>query len=806
MSFFEDLRFGARMLTKDPKFTAVVVLALALGIGANTTVFTLVNAVLFRGLPFERADRIMHIASTRGSGGNNRLGVSYPDFKDWKAQTKTFQDLGAFNLETANLSDRGNVPERYSGGRVTANTFTILGQKPILGRDFLPEEDKPGAAMVVILGHGVWKTRYGKDPGIVGRAIRLNDVPATVIGVMPEGMKFPLNEDLWMPLVPVGPWEKRDAHDLNVFGRLKDGATLASASAEIGRLAKTLEKDYPKTNQGIGALVRTYNDVFNGGQVRLVFLALLGAVGFVLLIVCANVANLLLSRSLARAKEISIRTALGASRWRVVRQLLIESVLVGILGGLVGLVFSMWGVKMFDLAVGDVDKPYWIKFTMDFAVFGYLAAICLTTGLVFGLAPALHMTKVDINRTLKEGTRGSGGSSCVKYLSGTLVVGELALALVLLAGAGLMIRSFQKLYALDPGVNANNVLTMRYMLNDAKYPTPGSRVHFEEQMLTRLAAVAGVDSVAVTSNLPMQGTPNWPFEIEGQPPVDKEKRPAESGIIISPDYFRVLGIDVVRGRSFNSADGLPGKTAVIVNQGFAAKYWPKEDPVGKQIRITRDSAEQPWLTVLGVCPNIKQGDFNKAEAEPVMYVPYRQNAASAVAIMARSKIPPTSLAGSFRKEVQELDSNLPLYRVSTLTDSFAQQRWASRVFGSLFVVFALIALVLSSVGIYAVMSYAVSQRTQEIGIRMALGASTGSVMRLVLSLGAKQLAIGLAIGLALALGATRVLASMLVQITPTDPLTFTSIVLLLVAVAFIACWIPARRAMQVDPLVALRYE
>jgi predicted permease len=806
MSFFEDLRFGARMLTKDPKFTAVVVLALALGIGANTTVFTLVNAVLFRGLPFERADRIMHISSTRVSRGNDRMGVSYPDFKDWKAQTKTFQDLGAFSLETANLSDQGNVPERYSGGRITANTFSMLGQKPMLGRDFLPEEDKPGTAMVVILGHGIWKTRYGQDPRIIGRAIRVNDVPATVVGVMPEGMKFPLNEDLWMPLIPVGEWEKRDAHDLNVFGRLKDGATLASAGAEIEHLAKTLETNYPKTNKGIGSLVRTYNDVFNGGQIRVLFLALLGAVGFVLLIACANVANLLLSRSLARAKEVSIRTALGASRWRVVRQLLIESVLLGLLGGLVGLMLSLWGVRMFDLAVADVGKPYWIKFTMDYAVFGYLTAICLTTGLLFGLAPALHMSKVDINRTLKEGTRGSGGSSRVKYLSGTLVVGELALALVLLAGAGLMIRSFLKLYDLDQGFNPKNILTMRYMLNDAKYPTPDSRVHFAEQLLTRLASVAGVDSVAVVSNLPMQGAANWRFEIEGQASVEKEKRPAESGITISPDYFRVLGIDVLRGRAFNSSDGLPGKTAVIVNQRFATKYWPKEEAVGKRVRLTRDSGEQPWLTVLGVCPNIRQGDFTQVQTEAVIYVPYRQDAEDGVAIIARSKVPPSSLTGSFRKEVQDLDSNLPLFRSRTLTDSFAEQRWGFRVFGTLFAVFALIALVLSSVGIYAVMSYAVSQRTQEIGIRMALGASAGNVMRLVLSLGAKQLAIGLVAGLALAFGVTRVLASLLVQITPTDPVTFTSIVLLLVAVAFIACWIPARRAMQVDPLVALRYE
>jgi putative ABC transport system permease protein len=369
-----------------------------------------------------------------------------------------------------------------------------------------------------------------------------------------------------------------------------------------------------------------------------------------------------------------------------------------------------------------------------------------------------------------------------------------------------MIRSFLKLYDLDPGFNPKNILTMRYMLNDAKYPAPDSRVHFEEQLLMRLGSVAGVDSVAVVSNLPMQGASNWRFEIEGQPPVEKEKRPTESGIIISPDYFRVLGIDVLRGRAFNSSDGLPGKTAVIVNQRFATKYWPKEEAVGKRIRLTRDSGEQPWLTVLGVCPNIRQGDFTKTEKEAVMYVPYRQDAADGVAIMARSKVPPASLTSSFRKEVQDLDSNLPLFRANTLTDSFAEQRWGFRVFGTLFAVFALIALVLSSVGIYAVMSYAVSQRTQEIGIRMALGASAGSVLRLVLSLGAKQLAIGLVAGLALAFGVTRVLASLLVQITPTDPATFASIVLLLVAVAFIACWIPARRAMHVDPLVALRYE
>src|SRR5258708_17331406 len=461
-----------------------------------------------------------------------------------------------------------------------------------------------------------------------------------------------------------------------------------------------------------------------------------------------------------------------------------EIVSWGRVGGWVGVRRCLWGVRMCDLSVAEFGKPYWIKFTMDCAVFGYLAAICLTTGLLFGLAPALHMSKVDINRTLKEGTRGSGGSSRVKYLSGTLVVGELALALVLLAGAGLMIRSFLKLYDLDQGFDPKNILTMRYTLNNAKYPTPDSRAHFEEQLLTRLGSVAGVDSVAVVSNLPMQGAPNWRFEIEGRPPVEKDKKPTESGIVISPDYFRVLGIDVLRGRPFNSADGLPGKTAVIVSQRFATKYWPKEEAVGKRIRLTRESGEQPWLIVLGVCPNIRQGDFTQAETEAVIYAPYRQDAEDSVVIMARSKVPPSSLTSSFRKEVQDLDSNLPLFRIRTLTDSFAEQRWGVLVFGTLFAVFALIALVLSSVGIYAVMSYAVSQRTQEIGIRMALGASAGSVMRLGLSLGAKQLAIGLVAGLALAFGGTRGLSSLLVQITPNHPATFPPIGLLLVPLAF----------------------
>ena len=806
MSLLEDLRFGARMLVKDTKFTSVVVLALGLSMGANTTVFTLVNAVLFRGLPFEKPDRVMDLSCQRPSRRVNRTGVSYPDFHDWQGRSKSFQGLAAYSFEQTNLSDQSGVPERYFGARISANVFSLIGQKPLLGRDFLPNEERPGAQAVVILGNGIWKTRYGDDPGILGRTVRINDVPATIVGVMPEGMKFPLNNDLWMPLVPTGQWEKRDSRGLNVFGRLKDEATLAQARADLEQISKTLEKDYAKTNQGVSVVVKPYNDAFNGGQVRLIFLAALGAVGFVLLIACANVANLLLSRSLARAKEISIRTALGASRWRVVRQLLVESVMMGVLGGALGLLLSIWGVRMFGLAVADVNKPYWIRFTMDYAVFGYLAAISIGTGILFGLAPALQTSKVDINETLKEGSRGTSGGSRARFLSAVLVVGQLALALVLLAGAGLMIRSFLKAYGMDAGFSTNNILTARFTLDNAKYPTPDSRTHFHEQLLSRLASVPGVESVALASNPPQGGAPDWQFELEGQTPVEREKRPSVPGLIISPDYFRVLDVRLLQGRGFNASDGLPGRTAVIINQRFASKYWPKEDAVGKRLRVMGEDSERPWLTVVGICPDIRQGDPQQVETEAIIYVPFRQERPSSASILTRSKVPSETLSSAFRKEVQALDGNLPLYQVTSLTEFLASQRWGFRVFGSLFAIFAIIALVLASVGIYAVMSYSVSQRTQEIGIRMALGASTTSIVRLVVSRGVKQLAIGLVVGLALALAVTRVLTSLLVQTTPTDPVTFTTIVVLLAAVGVFACWMPARRAMKVDPLVALRYE
>jgi len=710
MNLLQDARFGFRMLLKSPAFTSVIILVLALGIGANTTVFTLVNAVLFKGLPFVHPEEIMALGSSNLTKGRERMGVSYPDYRDWRAQSRSFKDLEAFETVSLNVSDNSALAERLRGARVSANTFVLIGQKPILGRDFLPAEDRPGAPAVCIIGYGIWKARYGGDPSIIGRTVRLNEVPAVIVGVMPEGMKFPLGQDLWLPLVPTGNYEKRDWRGLNVFGRLLHGVTMASARADLDTIAIRLDKEYPKSNQGLRATVKPYNDEFNGGQIRVVFLALLGAVAFVLLIACANVANLLLSRSLSRSREVSIRTALGASRWRLVRQLLMESVLLGLIGGLVGLALSFWGVRMFDLAVADVGKPYWIKFTMDYTVFAYFAAVSLATGLLFGLAPAFHASKVDINEALKEGGRGTSGGSRMKFLSGALVVVELALAVVLLSGAGLMIRSFLKMYTMDLGVRKDNLLVMRYNLADAKYPTPEAQLRFHERLLADIQATPGVESVAMASNLPMQGSYGWKYEIEGEAPQEPDKRKSASGIVITPQYFRTCGVQVLRGRAFSSSDGLPGNDVAIVNERFAREHWQHGDAIGKRMRLFKEDGKQSqapqpeWLRVVGIVPQLRQNDPTRIETDALIYVPLRQEALRFVGVIAHTNVPPSSLAAAFKKVVQKIDENQPVFGVQTLEEMLVEQRWPFRVFGSLFAIFAIIALVLASVGIYAVMA------------------------------------------------------------------------------------------------------
>ena len=802
----QDLRFALRLLVKDRWFTTVAVLALGLGIGLNATVFTFVNAVLIRGLPFPDADRILHI-SGRNTATRDSHPVSFPDYEDIRQATRSFSGLAGYRPFSFIVTEAGRPPERLVGSLVSANTFGLLGQAPLLGRDFAPGEDTPGAAPVMILGHSAWMSRYAGDPNVVGRVVHVNGTAVTIVGVMPQGMKFPTNAEMWRPLVSEGPdAARRDSRTIQMFGRLAPGASRRQAETELGAIAQRLERQHPATNRNVGVHVQTFNERFNGGPIRVVFLALLGAVGFVLLIACANVANLLLARSAHRTREVAIRFAMGASRARIVRQLLVESVLLACLGGLFGLALALVGVRLFDAAVADVGKPYWIVFSFDGTVFGYFAAVCLATGIVFGVMPALQVSRTSVNETLKEGGRGTSGAVRARRLSSALVVAELTLTLVLLVGAGLMIRSFFKLYSFDPGVETTRLLTMRLQLPAEKYPGAEERRIFYETLQSRLGAIPGMQAAAIASAVPFGGAESRTVEVEGRP-VEDERAPRALTVTVSASYFDVMGVTMRQGRVLRESDGMAGSEAVVVSERFAARFFPGEEPIGRRIRLgigERQPDAGPWLTVVGVSPTIRQGDSQSVDTEPVVYRPYRLDAPAGMSIIARSQVPPASLTPLVRDAVQSADPDQPVFQVQTMDEFLARARWPYRVFGTMFSIFALIALALSAVGLYAVTSYSVSQRTREIGVRMALGAQAREVTWLVLRRGMAQLGLGLGLGLALAWPLSGILQSLVVQIPTKDPVTFGSILAVLVLVMLAACVVPARRATRVDPLTALR--
>lgn len=806
MPLVHDIRFALRLIWKDRWFTAAAVTALALGIGLNTTVFTFVNAVLIRGLPFPEPDRILHLDSQRLVGDRDLSRVSYLDLQDWRRQVTTFEDLGAWSGGAMNVSESGHLPERLGGAWISANTFRLLRQQPILGRDFAPAEEREGAASVALIGYGMWQDRYGGDPNILGRIIRIDDTPSTIIGVMPEGLEFPSNASLWQPLVPGTDDKRRDARRLNVFGRLAPGVSQDKAEAELGVIAAGLAAQYPETNKNITVALSTFNERFNGGPIRLVFLSLMGAVAFVLLIACANVGNLLLARSVQRSREVAVRVALGASRWRIIRQLLAESVLLALMGGVIGLGLAAIGIRLFDRAVSDTGKPYWIVFSMDWTVFAFLLAVSVLTGIIFGLAPAFQVSKTNVNDVLKEGGRSQAGGVRARRFTSVTVVLQIALTLVLLTGAGLMVRSFFKAYRLDLGVDGAQLLTAQLHLTEAKYPDADRRRQFYERLSDALASVTGTASITFATHAPAGGAWKRTLEIDGRPAVEGERPPEVSTVLVGDRYFRTLGLALRQGRELSTRDGTSGAENAVVNERFVAQFFAGNDPIGRRIRLTAagDDPPGPWLTVVGVSPTVRQAQRDEIEPDAVVYLPYRLEPASVAMIFARAQGEPTMLATPLRRAVQSIDADLPVFGVRTFEELLARWRWPYRVFGTMFALFALIALVLSSVGIYAVMAYSVSQRRQEIGLRIALGAGSGTVAFGVLRGGLVQLGIGLAIGLVGAYGASRLLGGLLVQTTPTDPVTFTAIISLLVAVTIAACLIPARRAARVDPIVALR--
>ncbi len=798
-----DLRFALRLIWAQRWFSAAIVVTLALGIGANTTVFTLVNAVLYKPLPFPGGERLVTARNHRLSDPRRHQPVSYPEFREFQQRSSSFEALEAVASDGAVLSEQGNPPERYRRGRVSSGLFDMLHTRPVLGRGFLPDDDQPGAESVAVIGDGVWQDRYGSSPEVIGRAVRVNGHPATIVGVMPEGFKFPQNEDLWMPLVPDEQLEKRDQRSLMLYGILEPGTTATEATADLGVIASRLATEYPETNKDIGVNVMTLHERFNGGNIRLVFLLMLAAVGFVLLIACANVANMMLGRALGRQREVSIRAAMGASRWRIIRQLLTESVVLSLMGGVLGLGLSLMGTRAFDRAVVNVGKPYWIDFSMNYVVFGYFAAVSIASGLLFGLAPALQTSRVDLNRALKDGGR-SGMSVRGGRLSAGLVILQFMLAVVLLAGAGLFMRGFLEHQAMNDWVPADRIFTAQLSLPSERYEDGEAKVRMYEQILRRVATVPGVGEAALVSNLPGMGYYGGrPTEIEGAGPATDGERPTTAVVLASPEYFDVIDLPVLSGRGFDELDGAKGREAAVATRSFAERFCPDEPALGKRFRLYRDDEPGPWTTIVGVSADVVQrGD--QPDPDPVIFVPYRQEGFDSLALAVRTPGDPAALAADIRAQVQSLDPDLPLFNVSTMPEVQARSRWYLRVFGTLFGVFALIALLMAAVGIYAVMAQATGRRTQEIAVRMALGATAGNIARLVLRRGLFQLLAGLALGLGAAFGLTRLMGELLFRVSPTDPIVFTAVPLLLVAVGLIACWLPARRASSMHPAKALR--
>ena len=815
MAIWQDIRFAARLLIKDRWFTLVAATALALGIGVNTTVFTFVNAVLLRGLPFDNPDRIMWVGTRDGNAKGRERGVSFTDFEDWRDQQRTFEGLVLWGSFAFNISEAGREPDRFPGVYVSTNLFKMIGEQPILGRDFLPEDERPGAPPVVIISNNIWQSRYGSDPSVLGRTVTINAFMPTIIAVMPPGLQFPSNNDLWVPLIHMPPGVKplnRDARNFSVFGLLREGVTIEQALADLTSVTNRLATEFPATNKLITPYLMTFNDRQNGGPIRLIFLSMMGAVGFVLLIAIANVANLLLARAAYRSREMSVRVSLGASRWRIVRQLLVESVMLAAISGVLGYGLSVVGVRLFDWATQDVGKPSWIHFTMDTSVFAFLAVITLATGLLFGLAPALHVSKTNVNEVLKEGGRTGAVGVRARWWTSVLIVGELALTLVLLAGAGFMMRSFVMLYQLDLGIDISPLVTATVSLPDRKYHENDQRVALFQRLEERLNTIGAVEAATVASSSPGFGGGSRTFAIDGRPPQAGTEAPTATTVTVGPHYFDTIGVRIVRGRALVASDGLPGQENVVINQRFVAMHFAGEDPIGRRVGFTEaapDGANKPpasWMTIVGVAPNVRQRNAREPDPDPVMYLSNRFQPGLNAGVIVRSRSNASSITPLLRAELRGIDPDLPLFQIQTMTQAMARFRWQYTIFGSMFAFFAFIALMLSAVGLYAVTAYSVTQRTQEIGVRMALGAQSSQVLWLFVRRVLVHLAIGLVLGLAGAIGVGRLLQGLLVRTSSTDPTTLGSIAALLVGVGLAACLWPARRATLLDPVVALRFE
>ncbi len=819
-TFWQDIRYGARMLLKNPGITIIVIIALALGIGANTAIFSVVNTVLLRPLPYHESDRLVFL--NEKSPVLDEMSISYPNFTDWRNHNQSFEKIGVYNRASYNLTGVGEA-ERIVTGQVSADLFSVLRVNALHGRVFTNEEDKPGGPPVVVLSYPLWQRRFGGQTSILNQPITLNNKSYTVIGIMPESYLYPSRVEMWVPVGQLSDqpsWQSRGNHPgLYGVARLKPGVTFEQAEADMNNVAANLEKQYPDTNTATRVRMRPLIEIFVS-DVRRALWVIFGAVFFVLFIACANIANLLLARAAARKKEMAIRTAVGASRWRIARQLLTESILLSLIGGGIGLVLARWGVDLI-LYVSPNAIPRSREIGLDWTVLAFTVGVSFLTGILFGLIPAIQAGDVDVHETLKETGRGVSGR---QWLRSSLVVVEVATTLVLLIAAGLMIRSFYLLQKVNPGFSDEHLTSFSVSLPQKKYATEEQQASFYNRLLENVRALPGVESAAAASGLPL-GNNGWQtsFVIDGQPVPPREQIPLMEACLVTPDYFQAMNIPVLRGRVFTDRDdrshlagrdlsklnenqrAIAGLNSIVIDEEFAKRYWPNEDPVGKRVRLGTEN-DAPRLEVLGVVGRVKMESLNQNSDRVQGYFPYNQTPDNSMTVIIKGAADPNQLISSVRGAIKEIDPDQPLYSVRTMNEIRAESVAGERLNLTLLSLFAGIALVLAIVGIYGVMSYSVTQRTHEIGIRMAIGARPRDVFKMVLGQGMKLALIGVVLGLALAFALTRLMQTMLFGVEPTDKLTFAAISIMLITVALLACYLPGRRATKVEPTISLRYE
>jgi predicted permease len=797
---WKDLRYGARMMARQPGFTIVAVLTLALGIGANTAIFSVVNSVLLRPLPYQDADRLVWLWDSNPSSGQLRSPSSGPNFDDWRRHSSSFEYMAAFTGWSFNLTGAGE-PERLQGVMASPELFPMLGIKPVLGRTFTPEEEGAGSHRVVMISQGLWQRRFGGDPGVLGGPVTLNGESYTIIGVTPPDFRLPYPAEVWTPLALDVLRPGRGSHFISVLARLKPGVSIGQAQADMDDITAELGRQHPGTNTGWGVELQPLHERLVGEAEQALWL-LLVAVGLVLLIACVNVANLLLARASTRRKEVAIRTALGAGRARLTRQFLTEVMLVALAGGGCGLLLAYWGVDLL-VALNPRDLPRAEEVGLDSRVLCFTLAVSVLTGLGFGLVPAVLGSKVDLHESLKEGSRSATTGRRRGRVQGLLVVSEIALAVVLLVGAGLMVKSLLRLTEVDLGFDPEGVLTMHISLPQAKYSERESQAAFYEVLLQRVRNLPGVQAAGTVSPLPLTGGSNQEIFVEGRPLPVPNQGYITNLQLCSPDYFGAMRIPLMKGRFFDERDTDKSRPIVIINETFARRFWPDEDPLGK--RISFSGPEGSWSEIVGVARDTRHQRLD-SEVGLQTYRPYSQSPIPYAALVTKLNSDPSALASSIKREVLGLDASLPVYSVRPMREVISRTLAPRRLQMTVLGVFAAIALTLAAVGIYGVMSYTVSQRAHEIRIRMALGAQVGDVVKLVIGQGMRLALSGLVLGLVCAFGLTRLIESLLFGVSATDPLTYIEIAFLLTAVAFTACYLPARRATRVDQLVSMRYE